>query len=87
MGAAVAVATGMGPLAIGTDGGGSIRIPAGFTGIFGLEAILRPRAGLAAQPVRHGGPYRADGKERRGCSDHAQCHFRARCPGLARAAL
>ena len=37
-GAAVAVATGMGALAIGTDGGGSIRIPAGFTGVFGLKA-------------------------------------------------
>ncbi|MDH3596510.1 MAG: amidase family protein, partial [Rhodospirillales bacterium] len=36
-GAAAAVATGMGALAIGTDGGGSIRIPAGFTGIFGLK--------------------------------------------------
>jgi len=36
-GAAAAVATGMGALAIGTDGGGSIRIPAAFTGIFGLK--------------------------------------------------
>jgi Asp-tRNA(Asn)/Glu-tRNA(Gln) amidotransferase A subunit family amidase len=36
-GAAVAAAAGMGALAIGTDGGGSIRIPAGFTGIFGLK--------------------------------------------------
>jgi aspartyl-tRNA(Asn)/glutamyl-tRNA(Gln) amidotransferase subunit A len=36
-GAAVATATGMGALHIGTDGGGSIRIPAGFTGIFGFK--------------------------------------------------
>lgn len=34
-GAAVAAALGMGGLHIGTDGGGSIRIPASFTGIFG----------------------------------------------------
>src|SRR5262245_6255808 len=36
-GAAAAVASGMGPLAIGTDGGGSIRIPSSFTGIFGIK--------------------------------------------------
>ncbi len=36
-GAAVAVATGMGALAVGTDGGGSIRIPASFTGVFGIK--------------------------------------------------
>ncbi len=36
-GSAVAVATGMGPLAVGSDGGGSIRIPCGFTGVFGLK--------------------------------------------------
>ena len=36
-GAAVAASTGMGALHLGTDGGGSIRIPAGFTGIFGFK--------------------------------------------------
>jgi aspartyl-tRNA(Asn)/glutamyl-tRNA(Gln) amidotransferase subunit A len=36
-GAAVASATGAGVLHLGTDGGGSIRIPAAFTGTFGLK--------------------------------------------------
>ncbi|MEX0807861.1 MAG: amidase [Dongiaceae bacterium] len=36
-GAAVATAAGMGALHIGTDGGGSIRIPASFTGIVGFK--------------------------------------------------
>ena len=36
-GAAVAAAMGMGVLHIGTDGGGSIRIPASYSGIFGLK--------------------------------------------------
>jgi len=36
-GASAAVAAGLGPLAIGTDGGGSIRMPCGFTGLAGLK--------------------------------------------------
>jgi aspartyl-tRNA(Asn)/glutamyl-tRNA(Gln) amidotransferase subunit A len=36
-GAAAAVASGMGPLAVGTDGGGSIRIPCSFTGLYGIK--------------------------------------------------
>jgi aspartyl-tRNA(Asn)/glutamyl-tRNA(Gln) amidotransferase subunit A len=36
-GSSAALAAGYAPLALGTDGGGSIRIPAGFTGTFGLK--------------------------------------------------
>jgi aspartyl-tRNA(Asn)/glutamyl-tRNA(Gln) amidotransferase subunit A len=36
-GAAAAVSAGCGPLALGTDGGGSIRIPAAWSGIYGFK--------------------------------------------------
>ena len=58
-GASAAVAAGLAPLAIGTDGGGSIRIPAACTGIFGHKPSygripLYPVS--AAWSVSHVGP-------------------------------
>ncbi len=58
-GASAAVAAGMGPLAVGTDGGGSIRIPAGFTGIFGIKPSFGRVPAYPASPfstVAHVGP-------------------------------
>ena len=39
-GSGAAVATGMGPFAIGSDGGGSIRIPAAHSGVYGIKASM-----------------------------------------------
>src|SRR5712691_11566019 len=58
-GSAVAVTAGICPLAVGTDAGGSIRIPASFCGIFGLKPTF---GRVAAYPqgafgdVAHVGP-------------------------------
>ena len=39
-GAAAAVASGLGPIGIGSDGGGSIRIPSCFCGLYGLKSTF-----------------------------------------------
>lgn len=58
-GAAAAAALGMGALHIGTDGGGSIRIPAAFTGIFGHKPSFGRVPAYPLSPfgtVSHTGP-------------------------------
>jgi len=58
-GAAAACAAGIGALHLGSDGAGSIRIPAAFTGIFGLKPSFGrvPAYPLSAMgPLAHLGP-------------------------------
>ncbi|HYK86361.1 MAG TPA: amidase [Ktedonobacteraceae bacterium] len=52
-GAAAQVAAGMGPLAVGNDGGGSIRVPASVCGIYGIK----PQHGRVPSWPRHNGWY------------------------------
>lgn len=58
-GSAAAVAARLAPLALGTDGGGSIRIPASFCGIFGLKPSFGRVPAFPLSPfgtVAHVGP-------------------------------
>jgi len=62
-GSAAAVAAGLAPLAQGSDGGGSIRIPAAWCGVYGFKAsfgrvaaVARPDAFMLAVPFAHAGP-------------------------------
>lgn len=59
-GSAAAVAAGIGPLSIGTDGAGSVRIPAAFTGTFGLKPSFGRVPAWPLSPfgtVAHLGPH------------------------------
>ncbi len=58
-GASAAVVAGMGPLAVGSDGGGSIRIPSSFCGAVGIKASFGRVPAYPASPfgtLSHVGP-------------------------------
>ncbi len=55
-GAAVAAATGLAPVNIGSDAAGSIRVPAAFCGVFGMKPTFGAVAAHPAGPMTHIGP-------------------------------
>ncbi len=85
-GSSAALAARFAPLALGTDGGGSIRIPASFTGTYGLKPSFGRVPAYPLSPfgtVAHVGPMSRDGARQR---DDDERHRQTRCARLVQRA-
>ena len=67
------MADGLVPFAEGTDGGGSIRIPAAWCGVYGFKAVVRPQCRWSCGPNAFGGatPFMCEGPISRTVEDAA----------------